>query len=236
MKKFMVILLVIISIFMTSICNATTLLDIRTEVRKYLFDNAPGVNSYQAFLNAQIDENINQAQMYLLDVLPLSANYNLIKTASLTIVNNQKDYDLPTGFRKIITVQYNNKPALQVKPEEFYSKIKSASVDKDPMFTILDSKIRLFPTPVTGNTAEVMYISTVAPLTTEASVISTLTEHDRLLTILSVHFLLLSVGDTTHTTASGNLISLLLGSKVNSLFNTNIVEKPLVTPTPVQAK
>lgn len=229
MKKLTVILILVLSIFTVSMAEAATLLDIRTGVRKYLFDNAPGLNSYQAFLNAQIDEAINQAQLFILDVLPASANYNLVKTASLSIVNGQQDYAVPSTFRKVITLSYNDKPAIQVKPEEFYSKIKSASIGKDPMFTILDSKIRLFPTPTTGLTAEVMFMAQPNDLTTEVSVLSTLPEHDRLITMASIYFLMLASNQPTYATTIEKIVNNLIQSKSNWYFNSNVIEKPLIS-------
>lgn len=231
MKKFIVSVILVLSIFSMSVAQATTLLDVRTSVRKYLFDNAPGINSYQAFLNAQIDEAVNQAQLYILDILPASANYNLLKTATLTIVNGQQDYTLPTNFRKVISLAYNNKPAIQVKPEEFYSKVKQATSDKDPMFTILDSKIRLFPTPVTGNTAEVMFMSQPPELTTEVSVVSTLAEHDRLLTMASIYFLMLASNQPNYATVAQQMVATLVQSKSQWFINSNVIEK---TATPVK--
>ena len=235
MKKFTVILILVMSMFMGGIAEATTLLDIRTSVRKYLFDNAPGLNSYQAFLNAQIDEAINQSQLFILDTLPASANYNLVKTASLTIVNGQQDYAVPANFRKIISLAYNDKPAIQVKPEEFYSKVKSASLGKDPMFTILDSKIRLFPTPTSGLTAEVMFMAQPIDLTTEASVLSTLPEHDRLITMASIYFLMLASNNPTYAATIEKIVMNIVQSKANWYFNSNVIEKPLTTPQPVPA-
>lgn len=235
MKKLLAIL-IIVSVFLCPVmASATSLLDIRTEVRKYLFDNNPGVDSYKAFLNAQIDESISMAQTYLLDILPASANYNLLKTASLTIVNGQKDYALPTDFRKVISLSYNNKPAIQVKPEEFYSKVKQATSDKDPMFTILDSQIRLFPTPTTGMTAEVMFMAQPTELTTEVSLVSLLPEHKRLLTLTSVQFLLLATGNATYAQTTSALTAVITQSKSNWFFNSNVAEKTLTSPAPVAA-
>lgn len=235
MKKFISMTLILIMLLIPSIASATTLLDVRTDVRKYLFDNNPGVDSYKAFLNAQIDESISMAQTYLLDILPVSANYNLLKTATLTIVNGQKDYALPTDFRKVVSLSYNNKPAIQVKPEEFYSKVKQATSDKDPMFTILDSQIRLFPTPTTGMTAEVMFMAQPAELTTEVSVVSLLAEHKRLLTLTSVQFLLLATGNATYAQTTAALTAIVTQSKANWFFNSNVVEKTLTSPAPVAA-
>lgn len=235
MKKFISMTLILIMLLIPAIASATTLLDVRTDVRKYLFDNNPGVDSYKAFLNAQIDESISMAQTYLLDILPVSANYNLLKTATLTIVNGQKDYALPTDFRKVVSLSYNNKPAIQVKPEEFYSKVKQATSDKDPMFTILDSQIRLFPTPTTGMTAEVMFMAQPAELTTEVSVVSLLAEHKRLLTLTSVQFLLLATGNATYAQTTTALTAIVTQSKANWFFNSNVVEKTLTSPAPVQA-
>lgn len=237
MKKFLVIVLLIVSIFVTTAAEATTststLLDIRNAVRKYLFDNAPGLNSYQAFLNAQIDEAVNQAQLYILDVLPSSANYNLIQTATLSVVLNTADYDLPSGFRKIITLSYNSKPAIQVKPEEFYSKVKSASIDKDPMFTILNSKIRLFPTPTSSyptTTVEVMFMQEPTALTSESTQLSTLAEHDRLITMASIYFLMLASNKPEYAATVEKIVNNLIASKSNWYFNSNVIEKPL-TPS-----
>lgn len=235
MKKFISVILILIMLFVPVMATATTLLDIRTDVRKYLFDSNPGVDSYKAFLNAQIDEAVVLAQMYLLEVLPTSANYNLLKTATITIVNGQKDYALPTDFRKVISLCYSNKPAMQVKPEEFYSKVKQASADKDPMFTILDSQIRLFPTPTAGMTAEVMFMAQPVDLTSESSVISLLPEHKRLLTLASIQFLLLATGNTTYAQTTSALASLIIQSKSTWFFNSNITEKPLSQPNPVPA-
>jgi len=226
MKRLYQFILVSLSIcgalFINSPAEATTLLDARKAVIKYIINKVPGMSSYQGVLNSQIDASVKEAQRYLLDVLPLSANQGFIKTQALTIVNGQQDYSLPSNFRRLITLAYRNAPAIQVRPEEFYVKIKSASID-DPMFMIYDGKIRLWPTPATGNTAEVMFQAPPTDLTTEASLITTTAEFDELLTAASVYFLAVMIGNGGMATAAKEAVAEQVKAK-SVFFNTTVIE------------
>lgn len=222
MKRFITTVLLLAVIFTAGVAQATTLLDARKAVIKYIINKVPGMSSYQGVLNSQIDAAVKEAQLYILDVLPLSANQSFIKTQALSIVNGQQDYTLPTNFRRLITLSYRNAPAIQVRPEEFYAKIKSASND-DPMFMIYDGKIRLWPTPATGNTAEVMFQAPPADLTAEASLITTATEFDELLTATSVYFLSTMIGNAGLATAAKEAMTEQVKAK-SVFFNTTVIE------------
>lgn len=216
------IILALMQFILASSAEATTLLDARKAVVKYVINKIPGMSGYQGILNSQIDSAIKQAQLYLLDVLPLSANQSFIKTQALTIVSGQQDYTLPTNFRRLITLAYRNYPAIQVRPEEFYAKIKSAS-SNDPMFMIYDGKIRLWPTPVTGNTAEIMFQAPPADLTSETSLITTAAEFDDLLTMTSVYFLSVALGKIDLATAAKEAMTEQVKAKA-TMFNTTVIE------------
>lgn len=173
MKKILIALLLIL--LFSSISEATTLSDVRTRVRELLYETDE-VNSI--YTNTLINEAINEAQYMVLDVLPLSANYNMLTTYSVAVTSASNSYDLPTDFRTIVSTSLYGKPIIQLKQEEFYGKYVNAT-SKDPMFCIFNNKINIYP--ASTGTLEVMYVKQPTFLSGDTDSISLLSEFNRLI-------------------------------------------------------
>ncbi|NCA68434.1 MAG: hypothetical protein EOM87_10300 [Clostridia bacterium] len=119
-----------------------------------------------------------------------------------------------------MALAYRGATAIQIKPEEYYAKTLRAST-LDPMFTICNDQIRLFPTPIAGNTCEIMFIAEPAALTSETSILTTKAEFDDLIIITSVYFLSLMTGARSETVKEA--VSEQIKAK-SIYFNSNVNE------------
>lgn len=202
---------------------ATSLSALRAKVRTLLYETT-AANSIYA--DAQLNDAINSAQRFLLDIMPFSAHYNLITeaTASVTVGNNSAS--LPTAFRRVIEVKYNSKPAIQVNPETFYAQTPKANITSDPMFFIRGSKIYLYPTNPSGTKeATLLYQTMPTEMTVDTSETSLLTDYDYLIVLAATSQVLLTDNQQVRAANVEKALSNLL-SPINAKFaNTNVIEK-----------
>ena len=205
---------------MTSICEATTLSDVRTRVRELLYETDE-VNTI--YSNTLLNEAINEGQYMLLDILPSSANYNMKTTSSITLVSGTSAYTLPTDFRTIISSSANGKPIIQLREEEFYGKYVNATA-KDPMFCIFNNKINVYPNILTG-TLEIMYMKQPTFMTADTNSITLLSEFDRLIALAATIYVLRIDGQTVRSEAIARQFLDEVAMKAGVYLNTNSVNK-----------
>ena len=205
---------------MTSICEATTLSDVRTRVRELLYETDE-VNTI--YSNTLLNEAINEGQYMLLDILPSSANYNMKTTSSITLVSGTSAYTLPTDFRTIISSSANGKPIIQLREEEFYGKYVNATA-KDPMFCIFNNKINVYPNTLTG-TLEIMYMKQPTFLSEDSDTLSLLSEFDRLIALAAVIYVLRIDNQTIRSEAIARQFLDEVSMKAGVYLNTNSVNK-----------
>ena len=218
MKKIIIAILIILC--MTSICEATTLSDVRTRVRELLYETDE-VNTI--YSNTLLNEAINEGQYMLLDILPSSANYNMKTTSSITLVSGTSAYSLPTDFRTIISSSANGKPIIQLREEEFFGKYVNATT-KDPMFCIFNNKINVYPNTLTG-TLEIMYMKQPTFMTADTNSITLLSEFDRLIALAATIYVLRIDGQTVRSEAIARQFLDEVAMKAGVYLNTNSVNK-----------
>ena len=220
--KILIIALLTSNAFIGVSC-ATSLSSLTTKVRTLLYETS-STNSLYA--DAQIYDAINQAQKFLLDIMPISAHYNMLTeaTSSVTVGNNSAT--LPTDFRRIVQVKYNGKPAIQVNPETYYSTIGKATITTDPMFFIRGTKIYLFPTVASGTKeATLLYQKMPTELTASTHEISLLVDYDYLLVLSATQIILQNDNQVGRAAAIEKSLSNVLSPINNRFANTNVIEK-----------
>lgn len=220
--KILIIALLASNAFIGVSC-ATSLSSLTAKVRTLLYETT-AANSLWA--DAQIYDAINQSQKFLLDILPASANYNMITeaTSSVTVGNNSAT--LPTDFRRVIQVKYNGKPAIQVNPDTYYSTIGKATITSDPMFFIRGANIYLFPTVASGTKeATLLYQKMPTELTASTHEISLIVDYDYLLVLAATQFILQNDNQTARAAAVEKALSNALSPINNRFANTNVIEK-----------
>lgn len=219
MKRLIIAILILFLCF--DIAGATTLSDARTRVREMLYETDSTNSIYSDTL---LNEAIKEAQFMVLESLPFSANYNMLTTAAVTLINGQATYSLPADFWAYVSCSYKGTPAIQIRPEEYYGKVRQATI-KDPLFCIIASKLVLLPTPTTGDTMEIQYVKTPTDLATDTTSISLLAEYDRLIAVGATWYILNLDNQATRAATTEKLFIALIQKKIDMLRNSNIVEK-----------
>lgn len=217
MKKILIALLLVLSF--STISEATTLATIRGRVREYLYETDE-INTI--YTNTFINEAINEAQYMVLDVLPTSANYNMLTTYSVAISSVTNSYSLPTDFRSVVATSLYGKPIIQLKQEEFYGKYLNATT-KDPMFCIFNNKINVYP--ATTGTLEIMYMKQPTFLDADTKEVSTIQEFDKLITMAATIYVLRLDNQVARSEAIARQFLDEVQMKGGTYINTNQVNK-----------
>jgi len=217
MKKILIALLLVLSF--STIVEATTLSTIRGRVREYLYETDE-INTI--YTNTFINEAINEAQYMVLDVLPTSANYNMLTTYSVAISSVTNSYSLPTDFRSVVATSLYGKPIIQLKQEEFYGKYLNATT-KDPMFCIFNNKINVYP--ATTGTLEIMYMKQPTFLDADTKEVSTIQEFDKLITMAATIYILRLDNQVARSEAIARQFLDEVQMKGGTYINTNQVNK-----------
>jgi len=201
---------------------ATTLSDIRTKVRRLLYETD---STNTIYADALLNDFINMAQRMMVDQMPYSAHWNLLKVDTVSVSIGTPYYSLPSGFREILGVRVNQKAAIQVKASDYFGKIGQATIAKDPMFFLMNDYIYIFPTPTAvTQTAEVLFAVNVVDMETDTTEVQTLTEFDNLLSVGAAMLVLTNDNQQTRAAALEKVYTTLLTSTGQTLANSNVIE------------
>lgn len=218
MKKFIIAIFMIL--IFSNIAYSMTLAECRGRIREYLYETDESNTLYS---NTMIKEAITQAQYFVLDILPASANYNMLITSTIALANGTAEYSLPVDFRRVVNFKINGKQATLLKPEEYYN--KSALIGtKDVAYCIIGSKLVISPTPTAVGISELLYMKQPAILTSDSSTLTTLFEFDNLVVLSAVQYLLFTDNQSARAISVTNEITKNIKSIVNRFDNTNIKE------------
>ena len=207
-------------LFSVTVSEAATLADVRARVREYLHETDE-VNSI--YSNTMLNEAITQGQRYVLDVLPTSANYNMLITSTISIVANTEEYTLPVDFRRVVSFHDGSKQAVQLRPEDYFNK-SALMTTKDTAYCIIGSKLIIKPKPTANAVGTLLYMKQPALLTSDASALTTLPEFDTVVMLCAVQYVLFSDNQTARAGSLTNEIMKELKATAQKYESTNILE------------
>jgi len=219
----LIVVLVLASVCFSALAANSTLTVLRAKLRVLLYQTDSTNTIYP---DALLGDAIYQAQNVLLDTLPHSANWNCLKQGTISVVIGTTNYSLPADFRKVASLRYAGKPAIQIKPDEFFAKKDQATLKKDPMFFIMASKVYVFPTP-TNTTQEInlIYQSMATTLATDTTEVCTMTQYDQPLLLAALYQVLMQDNQINRAAAVEKMFMNFVSLIQNGLTNTNVVEK-----------
>lgn len=217
-KLFFVVIICVL--FSASMAEAATLSAIRGRVREYLHETDE-VNSI--YTNTMLNEAITQGQFFVLDALPVSANYNMLISSPISLSNGVAEYSLPVDFRRVVAFQVNGKQATLLRPEEYFNK-STLVTTKDSAYCIIGSKLVISPTPTATGTSNLLYMKQPGILTTDASVLTTLPEFDTLVMLSAVQYVLFTDNQTARAGSITNEIVKEIKAIAQRVENTTVLE------------
>ena len=225
MKLRYFILALLLFFVSVEVSEAATLSQVRTRVREYLYETDE-VNSI--YSNTMLNEAISQAQLYVIDVLPVSANYNMLTTASISLSSGVDSYSLPADFRRMVALKVGDKQATLLKPEEYFNKALLAS-SKDIAYCVIGSKIVISPAPTSSGTAILLYMKQPAALSSDSATLTTLPEFDTPVMLAAVQYILFSDSQTVRVGSLTNEIIKQLKAASQKYDSTTVLEAKPIT-------
>jgi len=228
-KHILAALSICVILFVNIPANATTLAEIRYDVREALFETDE-VNTI--YTNKQINRAVRVAEGLMLDMLTPSVNYNLLTTAEIAVSTTEAYYTLPTNFYKLVACKYAGKPAIQVRPTEYYARTLQATL-RDPMFCIMGDKIQVFPMP-TSDTQDVYlhYLRKPDSLDTDGAILSTATAHDDFVIWATCYTVLQQDGQTDRAAGFKALMMDHITTKNMFMDGSNVITPPMIQTPP----
>jgi len=220
MRKRIIFIAIVFTFLFCTMVEAATLATIRGRVREYLHETDE-VNSI--YTNVMLNEAITQGQFFVLDALPVSANYNMLISSSISLSNGVAEYSLPVDFRRVVAFQVNGKQATLLRPEEYFNKSTLVTV-KDSAYCIIGSKLVVSPTPTATGTSDLLYMKQPGILTTDASVLTTLPEFDTLVMLSAVQYILFTDNQTARAGSITNEIVKEIKAISQRVENTTVLE------------
>jgi hypothetical protein len=223
-RAYVLILIVAILLLTALSCNAnaaTTFTTVNTKVRAWLFENSA---AYSIYSDTQINESIASAQEFLLDALPNSCNTQMYAmtsgTASVGLAT------IPVDLRKVISVEYNNIPAIQIKYSDIYSRLPKATATS-PYYMIMNGYFYFYPA---GNTAyEITYMKQATAYATGSTALSISDQYIYLLVQATLQEILYVDNQPTRAGAISTLLQAKIAAIRENMNNTNVIEASTAT-------
>jgi len=225
MRRIFILFMLLIIPFNEAFADQTRL-QLRTAVRA-LINETDSTNSN--FTDTQVNDALNYGLDYLSDVLPESVQYKLFSVdAGASVPISTEVITLPTGFKKVISVELYGKQALPIKLEEVYTRRLIMS-STDPYYYVLSTSLYLIPANTSAvNPYKMVWLKKPTLLTNDSAVItgSYDAELEIPLTLIAASVLLKHDGQNAKAAGFDATAREKLTAYINFMTGTNAAGEP----------
>lgn len=209
-------------LFLYNTCFAADYTTTRARVREYLYEPSSTNSVYSDTL---LNESIDKAQDFLLDMMPVSAHYNMQTLYTTTTTASTSAVALPSDFRNVLSVKVGTKQAWQIKANDFHNSVLKKATTNDPAFYIMNTSLMLYPTPTDSTTAvELLYVKKPNKWVTDGTTISLLDIYLPLVALEAARYVLMQDNQANRAAAVEKLLISEMQAVQIRQTNTNNVE------------
>lgn len=224
MRRILIILFLLLFPFNIAFADQTRA-QLRTAVRA-LINETDSINSN--FTDTQVNDALNYGLDYLSDALPESVQLKLISVVSSTAPISTEYVSLPSGFKKVISVELYGKQAIPIKLEEVYTRRLIMS-STDPYYYVLGTSLYLIPANTGGtNSYKMVWLKKPTLMTNDSATITASydVELEPVLCLIAASYLLALDGQINKATGFDTVIAKKLSAYIEFMTGTNVAGEP----------